>query len=141
VNASYDQFLAHYAQQTDDDLMHIAVTTGELVEDARRALQDELLRRGIKDTSAYRAELDTGAAAHAAYMLERRSRVDKAHRLRVRLAFAVLGTMFLLGAWRAFVGGDKTDGIGMMIACAIALPIAVVYSFVRRALLRFALRR
>jgi hypothetical protein len=141
VNTSYDEFLAHYAQLSSDDLMHIAVTAAELVEDAQRALWDELLRRGIKDTSAYRAEVDAHAAAHAVYMGERRSGVDKAHRFRVRLAFGVLGLMFLVGAWRAFVGGDRTNGIGMMIACAIALPIAVVFSYARRAFLLFALRK
>jgi hypothetical protein len=121
--------------------MHIAVTAPDLVEDAQRALRDELRRRGIEDTSAYRAELETHAAAHVAYLEERRRSVKRAHRFRVRLAFAVLGVMFLVGAWRAFVGGDRTNGIGMMIACAIALPIAIVCSYVRMAFLRFALRK
>jgi hypothetical protein len=141
MNTSYDKFLAHYAQLSSDDLMHLAVTAPELVEDAQRALRDELLRRGIKDTSAYRAELDTRAAADGAYLEERRRRVDKAHWFRVRLASGVLGVVFLLGAWRAFVGGDGTNGIGMMIACSIALPTAVALSYVRRMFLRFALRK
>ena len=141
MNTSYDEFRAHYAQLTSDDLMHIAVTAPELVEDAQRALRDELQRRGIEDTSAYRAELDTRAAAHAAYLEASRSRVRKAHWFRVRVASAVLGVMFIIGAWRAFVGGDETDGMGMMIACAIALPIAIACSYARMAFLRFALRK
>ena len=117
------------------------MNAADLTEAARRALQDELSHRGIADLAAYRKELETNRQADDEYRQRRLQRVEKQHRFRVRFLLSLMAALFLCGAWRLLVDGDRTNGIGIMVACAIALPIVLAQAYVRRALWKFVLRK
>lgn len=141
MDTSYQGLRARYAEMSDDDLRHFAVTAADLTDEAQRALQDEREGRGIADTAAYKTELDARTSAHEQYLRQRRERVERGHRRWLRISLGVLAVMFAVGAWRLTVAHDRTNGIGIMLACAIAAPIVLAHAYLRRALLRFALRK
>ena len=60
--ATLAHFQQHYADLRDEDLIQIALTR-ELVPDARKALAEELSKRGLNDLSSYKALMEKEAAA------------------------------------------------------------------------------
>jgi hypothetical protein len=141
VDTTYQGLRTHYAQLSDDDLRHLAVTATELMEDAQRALKDELAARGITDTATYKRELESRAGAHEEYLQQRRDKVEKWHRVRLRLSLILLAVACCIGIWRLIIDGDKTNGIGIILACVIVFPIILLHTYLRRAFWRFLLRK
>jgi hypothetical protein len=140
MDTTYQGLRTRYAELSDDDLRHFAVTAADLTEDAQRALQDELEQRGIAATAAYQAEIDARTSAREEYLRQRRDRVERGHRRWLRISLGTLAVMFGVGAWRLTIAHDRTNGVGIMLACAIVAPIVLAHAYLRRALLRSALR-
>ena len=71
MDTTYQGFRAHYAQSTDDDLRQIAASASDLIEDARRALTEELADRGITnvDITANKADIEASNSSSGAITL------------------------------------------------------------------------
>ena len=137
MDTSYQGFRAYYARLADHDLREAALTASHLIEDAQRALAEELEKRGITraDTTAYRAEMLAHADAHKAYLEQRRAAIERGHRIWRRVIFAVFGFPFLFGAWRFFVKGDSS-GVVIMLICALMLPAVLLWAYAKTRLIQ-----
>jgi uncharacterized membrane protein len=112
-----------------------------LVEEARHALREELATRGItpKDTAAYVAEINARIAAHNEYIGQRIRATERGYRVWRRFALVLFGVLFASGAWLLLVNKDSR-GSGIMIACVVALPLALLIAHLRHALVQAGLR-
>jgi hypothetical protein len=128
-----------YSALGDDELRNISVTGG-LTAEASELLQRELRRRGISDLGEYKEHLqrvdDTQAEKKRHALQRKEARIG----LYLRVGYGVSFLGILAGLFALYVQHDERNGVGMIVASVILLPIVWVLSLARRLLWRLLLR-
>ena len=128
-----------YAALTDDELQNVAIEGG-LTDDARELLERELRRRGIADVGEYRQHLQRVDQERLAKKQQALQRKEKSIRFYSRVGSAIAIFGILAGVFALYVQKDEKNGVGMIIASAIVLPLVWIISWARRLVWRFLLR-
>ena len=134
-----DALQSRYSTLSNDELQNVAVTGG-LSDEARELLSLELHRRGIEDVSEYREHLRRTEQDH----LRKKQKVlesrEKSIRFYGHIGYSVSFLGVLAGLFALYVQRDEKNGIGIIVASVILLPLVWIISQVRRLVWRFLLR-
>jgi len=134
-----DSLRQRYSALGDDELRNLAISGG-LTEQARELLDQELRRRGIEDVGEYKEHLqrvDRDRMEKRQQALERR---EKSIRLYSRIGYSLTALGILAGLFVRYAQRDERNGIGIIIASVILLPLVWISAQVRRLIWRFLLR-
>jgi len=134
-----DSLREHYSALGDDELQNIAIEGG-LGEDARQLLELELHRRGIGDVGEYKEYRLRTEQEQVRKKQQALQRKDQSIRLYRRIGYGVSLFGILAGLFALYILKDEKNGIGMIIASAILLPLVWIIAIVRRLVWRFLLR-
>ena len=134
-----DSIRQHYSALSDDELQNIAVTGG-LTDSARELLEQELRRRGIEDVSDYRDHLQKVDQERLEKKQRTLARKEKSIRLYSRIGYGISFFAISAGLFALYVQRDEKNGVGMIIAGAILLPLVWAITLVRRLVWRLSLR-
>ena len=134
-----DALRSRYSTLSNDELQNVAVTGG-LSDQARELLSLELHRRGIEDVREYREHLRRTEQE----LLRKKQKVlesrEKSIRLYGHIGYSVSFLGVLAGLFALYVQRDEKNGIGIIVASLILLPLVWIISQVRRLVWRFLLR-
>ena len=128
-----------YAALTDDELQNVAIEGG-LTDDARELLDQELRRRGIADVGEYKQYLQRVDQEWLTEKHQALQRKEKSIRLYSRMGYGISIFGILAGLFALYIQKDEKNGVGMIIASAILLPLVWIIAWVRRLVWRFLLR-
>ena len=134
-----DSLRSRYSTLSNDELQNVALTGG-LSDEARELLSLELHRRGIEDVNEYREYLrrtEQDDLRRKQKALERR---EKSIRLYGYIGYSLSFLGVLAGLIALYVQRDEKNGIGIIVASVILLPLVWIISQVRRLVWRFLLR-
>ena len=134
-NALRERYLA----LSDDELQNIAVTGG-LTEEAASLLWQELRRRGIKDVAEYEEYLRRADQEHLEKKQAALRRREASIRRYRRIGYGISLAGMLAGLFVLYIQRDEHNGVGMIIASAVLLPLVWVIAFIRRVIWRLLLR-
>ncbi len=134
-----DSLREHYSALDDDELQNIAIEGG-LGEDAGQLLELELRRRGIEDVGEYKEYRLRTEQEQVRKKQQALQRKDQSIRLYRRIGYGVSSFGILAGLFALYILKDEKNGIGMIIASAILLPLVWIIAIVRRLVWRFLLR-
>jgi hypothetical protein len=129
----------HYGALTDDELQNVAIEGG-LTDDARALLDQELRRRGIADVGEYKQYLERVDQERLREKHQALQRKEKSIRLYSRMGYGISIFGILAGLFALYIQKDEKNGVGMIIASAILLPLFWIIAWVRRLVWRFLLR-
>ncbi len=134
-----DALRSRYSTLSNDELQNVAVTGG-LSDEAGELLSLELHRRGIEDVREYREHLRRSEQEQ----LRKKQKVlesrEKSIRLYGHIGYGVSFLGVLAGLFALYVQRDEKNGIGIIVASVILLPLVWIISQVRRLVWRFLLR-
>jgi len=139
VTDQIDSLRSRYSTLSNDELQNVALTGG-LSDEARELLSLELHRRGIEDVNEYREYLrrtEQDDLRRKQKALERR---EKSIRLYGYIGYSLSFLGVLAGLIALYVQRDEKNGIGIIVASVILLPLVWIISQVRRLVWRFLLR-
>lgn len=126
-----DAVRSRYSTLSNDELQNVAVTGG-LSDEARERLSLELHRRGIEDVSKYRAHLRRTEQDH----LRNKQKVLESREKSIppcgQMGYSVSFLGVLAGLFALYVQRDEKNGIGIIVASVILLPLVWIISQVRR---------
>jgi hypothetical protein len=128
-----------YVALTDDELQNVAIEGG-LTDDARELLDQELRRRGIADVGEYKQYLERVDQERLREKHQALQRKEKSIRLYSRMGYGISIFGILAGLFALYIQKDEKNGVGMIIASAILLPLVWIIAWVRRLVWRFLLR-
>ena len=128
-----------YGALTDDELQNVAIEGG-LTDDARELLDQELRRRGIADVGEYKQYLQRVDQKRLTEKHQALQRKEKSIRLYSRMGYGISIFGILAGLFALYIQKDEKNGVGMIIASAISLPLVWIIAWVRRLVWRFLLR-
>ena len=128
-----------YLVLSDDELRNIVITGG-LTEEASELLWQELRRRGIEDVAEYKEYLQRVDQQHLEKKQQALQRRETSIRLYSRIGYGIALAGMLTGLFVLYIQRDERNGVGMIIASAILLPLVWVIAFVRRLIWRLLLR-
>jgi hypothetical protein len=128
-----------YLVLSDDELRNIVITGG-LTEEASELLWQELRRRGIEDVAEYKEYLQRVDQQQLEKKQQALQRRETSIRLYSRIGYGVALAGMLTGLFVLYIQRDERNGVGMIIASAILLPLVWVIAFVRRLIWRLLLR-
>ena len=134
-NALRERYLA----LSDDELRNIVITGG-LTEEASELLWQELRRRGIEDVAEYKEYLQRVDQQQLEKKQQALQRRETSIRLHSRIGYGIALAGMLTGLFVLYIQRDERNGVGMIIASAILLPLVWVIAFVRRLIWRLLLR-
>ena len=129
----------HYLVLSDDELRNIVITGG-LTEAASELLWQELRRRGIEDVAEYKEYLQRVDQQQLEKKQQALQRRETSIRLYSRIGYGIALAGMLTGLFVLYIQRDERNGVGMIIASAILLPLVWVIAFVRRLIWRLLLR-
>ena len=129
----------HYLVLSDDELRNIVITGG-LTEEASELLWQELRRRGIEDVAEYKEYLQRVDQQQLEKKQQALQRRETSIRLYSRIGYGIALAGMLTGLFVLYIQRDERNGVGMIIASAILLPLVWVIAFVRRLIWRLLLR-
>ena len=128
-----------YLVLSDDELRNIVITGG-LTEEASELLWQELRRRGIEDVAEYKEYLQRVDQQQLEKKQQALQRRETSIRLHSRIGYGIALAGMLTGLFVLYIQRDERNGVGMIIASAILLPLVWVIAFVRRLIWRLLLR-
>jgi len=128
-----------YLVLSDDELRNIVITGG-LTEEASELLWQELRRRGIEDVAEYKEYLQRVDQQQLEKKQRALQRRETSIRLYSRIGYGIALAGMLTGLFVLYIQRDERNGVGMIIASAILLPLVWVIAFVRRLIWRLLLR-
>lgn len=128
-----------YLVLSDDELRNIVITGG-LTEEASELLWQELRRRGIEDVAEYKEYLQRVDQQQLEKKQQALQRRETSIRLYSRIGYGIALAGMLTGLFVLYIQRDERNGVGMIIASAISLPLVWVIAFVRRLIWRLLLR-
>jgi len=128
-----------YLVLSDDELQNIVITGG-LTEEASELLWQELRRRGIEDVAEYKEYLQRVDQQQLEKKQQALQRRETSIRLYSRIGYGIALAGMLTGLFVLYIQRDERNGVGMIIASAISLPLVWVIAFVRRLIWRLLLR-
>jgi hypothetical protein len=128
-----------YLVLSDDELRNIVITGG-LTEEASELLWQELRRRGIEDVAVYKEYLQRVDQQQLEKKQQALQRRETSIRLYSRIGYGMALAGMLTGLFVLYIQRDERNGVGMIIASAILLPLVWVIAFVRRLIWRLLLR-
>ena len=128
-----------YTALTDDELQNVAIEGG-LTDDARELLDQELRRRGISDVGEYKQYLQRVDQERLTEKHQALQRKENSIRLYSRIGYGISIFGILAGLFALYIQKDEKNGVGMIIASAISLPLVWIIAWVRRLVWRFLLR-
>jgi hypothetical protein len=128
-----------YLVLSDDELRNIVITGG-LTEEASELLWQELRRRGIEDVAEYKEYLQRVDQQQLEKKQQALQRRETSIRLYSRTGYGIALAGMLTGLFVLYIQRDERNGVGMIIASAILLPLVWVIAFVRRLIWRLLLR-
>ena len=128
-----------YLVLSDDELRNIVITGG-LTEEASELLWQELRRRGIEDVAEYKEYLQRVDQQQLEKKQQALQRRETSIRLYSRIGYGIALAGMLTGLFVLYIQRDERNGVGMIIASAIVLPLVWVSAFVRRLIWRLLLR-
>jgi hypothetical protein len=128
-----------YLVLSDDELRNIVITGG-LTEEASELLWQELRRRGIEDVAEYKEYLQRFDQQQLEKKQQALQRRETSIRLYRRIGYGIALAGMLTGLFVLYIQRDERNGVGMIIASAILLPLVWVIAFVRRLIWRLLLR-
>ena len=128
-----------YLVLSDDELRNIVITGG-LTEQASELLWQELRRRGIEDVAEYKEYLQRVDQQQLEKKQQALQRRETSIRLYSRIGYGIALAGMLTGLFVLYIQRDERNGVGMIIASAILLPLVWVIAFVRRLIWRLLLR-
>ena len=128
-----------YLVLSDDELRNIVITGG-LTEEASELLLQELRRRGIEDVAEYKEYLQHVDQQQLEKKQQALQRRETSIRLYSRIGYGIALAGMLTGLFVLYIQRDERNGVGMIIASAILLPLVWVIAFVRRLIWRLLLR-
>jgi hypothetical protein len=134
-NALRERYLA----LSDDELRNIVITGG-LTEEASELLWQELRRRGIEDVAEYKEYLQRVDQQQLEKKQQALQRRETSIRLHSRIGYGIALAGMLIGLFVLYIQRDERNGVGMIIASAMLLPLVWVIAFVRRLIWRLLLR-
>jgi hypothetical protein len=134
-----DSLRRRYSVLSNDELQNIAVTGG-LSDQAREVLSLELQRRGIEDVNEYREHLRSAEQDYVQKKQKALERREKSIRLYGYIGYSLSCVGVLAGLFVLYVQRDERNGIGIIVASVILLPLVWIISLVRRVVWRFLLR-
>jgi hypothetical protein len=129
-----------YLVLSDDELRNIVITGG-LTEEASELLWQELRRRGIEDVAVYKEYLQRVDQQQLEKKQQALQRRETSIRLYSRIGYGIALAGMLTGLFVLYIQRDERNGVGMIIASAILLPLVWVIAFVRRLIWRLLLRQ
>jgi hypothetical protein len=124
---------------SDDELQNIAITGG-LTDQANELLEQELRRRGIDDVGEYKEQLQRVDQERLEKKQKALQQKEKSIRLYSRMGYGISLFGILAGLFVLYVQRDERNGVGIIIASAILLPLVWTIALVRRLIWRFLLR-
>jgi hypothetical protein len=128
-----------YLVLSDDELRNIVITGG-LTEEASELLWQELRRRGIEDVAEYKEYLQRVDQQQLEKKQQALQRRETSIRLYSRIGYGIALAGMLTGLFVLYIQRDERNGVGMIIASAISLPLVWVIAVVRRLIWRLLLR-
>ena len=128
-----------YLVLSDDELRNIVITGG-LTEEASELLWQELRRRGIEDVAEYKEYLQRVDQQQLEKKQQALQRRETSIRLYSRIGYGIALAGMLTGLFVLYIQRDERNGVGMIIASAILLPLVWVIAVVRRLIWRLLLR-
>ena len=128
-----------YLVLSDDELRNIVITGG-LTEEASELLWQELRRRGIEDVAEYKEYLQRVDQQQLDKKQQALQRRETSIRLYSRIGYGIALAGMLTGLFVLYIQRDERNGVGIIIASAILLPLVWVTAFVRRLIWRLLLR-
>ena len=128
-----------YLVLSDDELRNIVITGG-LTEEASELLWQELRRRGIEDVAEYKEYLQRVDQQQLEKKQQALQRRETSIRLYSRIGYGIALAGMLTGLFVLYIQRDERNGVGMIIASAILLPLVWVIAFVRPLIWRLLLR-
>jgi len=128
-----------YLVLSDDELRNIVITGG-LTEEASELLWQELRRRGIEDVAEYKEYLQRVDQQQLEKKQQALQRRETSIRRYSRIGYGIALAGMLTGLFVLYIQRDERNGVGMIIASAILLPLVWVIAFVRRLIWRLLLR-
>ena len=128
-----------YLVLSDDELRNIVITGG-LTEEASELLWQELRRRGIEDVAEYKEYLQRVDQQQLEKKRQALQRRETSIRLYSRIGYGIALAGMLTGLFVLYIQRDERNGVGVIIASAISLPLVWVIAFVRRLIWRLLLR-
>jgi hypothetical protein len=128
-----------YLVLSDDELRNIVITGG-LTEEASELLWQELRRRGIEDVAEYKEYLQRFDQQQLEKKQQALQRRETSIRLHSRIGYGIALAGMLTGLFVLYIQRDERNGVGMIIASAILLPLVWVIAFVQRLIWRLLLR-
>ena len=128
-----------YSALSDDELQSVAIDGG-LTDDARELLDQELRRRGINDVTEYKEYLQCMDQERLRKKQQALQRREKSIRLYSRMGYGISLFGIFAGLFALYIQKDERNGVGMIIASAISLPLVWIIAWVRRLVWRFLLR-
>jgi hypothetical protein len=128
-----------YLVLSDDELRNIVITGG-LTEEASELLWQELRRRGIEDVAEYKEYLQRVDQQQLEKKQQALQHRETSIRLYSRIGYGIALAGMLTGLFVLYIQRDERNGVGMIIASAILLPLVWVIAFVRRLIWRLLLR-
>ena len=128
-----------YLVLSDDELRNIVITGG-LTEEASELLWQELRRRGIEDVAEYKEYLQRVDQQQLEKKQQALQRRETSIRLHSRIGYGIALAGMLIGLFVLYIQRDERNGVGMIIASAMLLPLVWVIAFVRRLIWRLLLR-
>ena len=134
-----DSLRRRYSVLSNDELQNVAVTGGLSVE-ARELLNLELQRRGIEDVSEYREDQRRAEQDYLRKKQEALERREQSIRLYGYIGYSLACVGVLAGFFVRYVQRDERNGIGIILASVILIPLVWIISQVRRILWRLLLR-
>jgi hypothetical protein len=139
VTDQIDALRSRYSTLSNDELQNVAVTGG-LSDEARELLSLELHRRGIEDVGEYREHLRRTEQEQLRKKQKVLESSEKSIRLYGHIGYGVSFLGVLAGLFALYVQRDEKNGIGIIVASVILLPLVWIISQVRRLVWRFLLR-
>lgn len=88
----------------------------------------------------YKRQLDDEEAARRDLLKRKLEKKEKANRLYARVGYAICLLIFVVGAMRWYFEGNERNGVGMMLAAVLVLPVVWGRFYVRRLSWRLTLR-
>jgi hypothetical protein len=128
-----------YLVLSDDELRNIVITGG-LTEEASELLWQELRRRGIEDVAEYKEYLQRVDQQQLEKKQQALQRRETSIWFYSRIGYGIALAGMLTGLFVLYIQRDERNGVGMIIASAILLPLVWVIAFVRRLIWRLLLR-
>jgi hypothetical protein len=125
--ASITHFQQHYATLRDEDLIQIALTR-ELVPEAQHAITEELERRGIRDLSSYKVQMDQESAAEEEQRQQKIAHRSKTSGWLTNFSYVFGLAALLYGIFRAIVPRATAPGDDIMIVVGLAI---IVFGWLR----------